>query len=117
MEKREFNSIVLQHFEEIKEKYEFDKKNIWDDEEIGSTILIEDDLMPFIYDHIENERIMNRLSELLEELLSLKDNFCEEVLYCSFFEKIRYEKTEEKFIRYFRENTKEFYDQLRFEAL
>lgn len=114
MEKREFNSIVLQHFEEIEEKYEADKKNIWDDEEIGPTILIEDDLMPFIYDHIEDERIMNRLSDLLEVLLSEKDDFCEEVLYCSFFEKIYYEKTEEKFVPYFREKTKEFHEQLMF---
>ena len=89
-------------------KKEADKKNIWDDEDIRSTILIEDDLIPFIYDHIEDERFMNRLSDFLGELLSEKDSFCEEVLYCSFFEMIHFEKTEAKFVSYFKEKTKNF---------
>lgn len=114
MEKNEFNSIVLKHFDEIKKKYMFDKDNEWDGEEIGSTILIEDYLMPYVYTHLNDEQVMRKLSNLLEELLSLKDDFCEEVLYCSFFEKIHYEKTEKIFVAYFKKNTKEFFSQLKF---
>lgn len=114
MKASEFNSIVLKYFEEINKKYKFDKENEWDGDEIGSTIIIEDYLMPFIYDHLVDEKIMNRFSDLLEELLSLKDSFCEEVLYCSFFEKIHYENVESKFVPYFKKNTKEFFNQLRF---
>ncbi len=51
---------------------------------------------------------MNRLSDFLGELLSEKDSFCEEVLYCSFFEMIHFEKTEAKFVSYFKEKTKNF---------
>ncbi len=114
MKANEFNLIVLKHFDQIKGKYISNKENEWDGEEIGSTILIEDYLIPFIYEHLEDEKIMNKLSNLLEELLSIKDEFCEEVLYCSFFEKIHYENVESKFIPYFKENTKEFFKQLKF---
>ncbi len=114
MEASEFNSIVLKHFDEIKEKYVFDKKNEWDGEEIGSTILIEDYLMPFVYKHLEDENVMNKLSDLLEVFLSLKDDFCEEVLYCSFFEKIHYENVENKFVPYFKKNTMIFFKQLKY---
>lgn len=111
----EFNKIVLEHFKEIKNKYELDVKDEWDGEEIGSTILIEDYLLPFIYNHLEDSEVMNKLAKLLEELISLNDEFCEEVLYCSFFEKIYYDKLEYKFIPYFKKNTKSFYEHLSFD--
>ena len=114
MEKNKFNKIVLKYFEEIKYQYESDKKNIWDNEDIGSTIVMEDYLMPFIYEHLNDLEIMSRLSDMLEDFLSLHDDFCEEVLYCSFFEKIHYEKKEDNFIRYFKSKTKQFYDKLKF---
>lgn len=114
METSKFNKIVLSHFSEIKDKYDLDLLNEWDGEEIGSTILIEDYLMPFIYDHLEDKRIMDKLGVLLEELILLKDDFCDEVLYCSFFEKIHYEDTEYKFLPYFKENTKNFFNNLKF---
>ena len=47
--------IVLSHFNEIKNKYDLDVVNEWDGEEIGSTILIEDYLMLFIYNHLEDK--------------------------------------------------------------
>ena len=47
--------IVLSHFNEIKNKYDLDVVNEWDSEEIGSTILIEDYLMLFIYNHLEDK--------------------------------------------------------------
>ena len=114
MEKNKFNEIILKYFKEIKYQYENDKINIWDGEDVGSTIVIEDYLMPFIYKHLNNIEIMNRLSDMLEEFLSLHDDFSEEVLYCSFFEKIHYEKKEDKFIKYFKPKTKEFFDKLKF---
>ena len=114
MEISEFNAIVLKYFDEIKEGYIFDKENEWDGEEIGSTILIEDYLMPFVYSHLGDERIMAKLSDLLEDLLSLKDDFCEEVLYCSFFEKIHYENTESNFEPYFKKDTMDFFKKLTF---
>ena len=114
METSKFNKIVLSHFSEIKGKYDLDVLNEWDGEEIGSTILIEDYLMPFIYNHLEDKNIMNRLGVLLEKLISLKDDFCEEVLYCSFFEKIHYENIECKFVPFFKDNTKEFFYHLKF---
>lgn len=114
METSKFNKIVLSHFCEIKNKYDFDVVNEWDGEEIGSTILIEDYLMPFIYNHLEDKNIMNRLGVLLEKLISLKDDFCEEVLYCSFFEKIHYENIECKFVPFFKDNTKDFFCHLKF---
>ncbi len=114
MEKSKFNSIVLKYFNEIKEKYLFDVKNEWDGEEVGSTILIEDYLLPYVYEHLDDERAMSNLSDLLEELISFKDDYCEEILYCSFFEKIHYENLENKFVPYYKKNTKMFYNQLKF---
>ena len=55
METSKFNKIVLSHFSEIKDKYDLDVLNEWDGEEIGSTILIEDYLMLFIYNHLEDK--------------------------------------------------------------
>ncbi len=114
MKANEFNSIVIKYFDEIKDSYLSDKENICDGEEMGSTILIEDYLMPFIYEHLNDKSVMNRLSQLLEELISIKDDYCDEVLYCSFFEKIHYENMEDKFTPYFKENAVEFYKQLKF---
>ena len=114
MEKNKFNEIVLKYFKEIKNQYEHDKKNIWDNEDIGSTIVFEDYLMPYIYENINSTEVMDRLANLLEELLSYHDDFCKEVLYCSFFEKIHYENSEDKFIKYFKPKTREFYDKLKF---
>lgn len=48
MDKSEFNKLILNCFDEINEKYYSDLKNIWNKEEIGSTILIDDYLMPFL---------------------------------------------------------------------
>lgn len=114
MKANEFNSIVIKYFDEIKDSYLSDKENIWDGEEMGSTILIEDYLMPFIYEHLNDKSVMDRLSLLLEELISNKDDYCDEVLYCSFFEKMHYENMEDTFIPFFKENAIEFYKQLKF---
>lgn len=114
MEKNKFNSIVLNYFIEIKEKYLNDIEKEWEGEEIGSTILVEDYLLPFIYANLGNKDIMNRLSNMLEELISLEDEYCEEVLYCAFFEKIHYDNMEDKFILYYKDKTKQFFKTLRF---
>ncbi len=114
MDKREFNKLLLSYFDEINEKYSNDLENIWDGEEIGSTILIEDYLMPFIYEHLSDNKIMIKLSDCLEEIIMKNDEFCEEVLYCAFFEKIHYENTLKEFIPYFKTKTNEFYNKLRF---
>jgi hypothetical protein len=114
MEKNKFNSIVIEKFEDLKEKYLKDIEFEWDGEIMGSTILIEDYLLPYLYENINNEKIMSILSDFLEELISLKDDFCEEVLYSSFFEKIHFDNMEEKFIKYFKAETKAFFNKLKF---
>lgn len=114
MEKSKFNSIILKYFIEIKDKYLLDVKDEWDGEEIGSTILIEDYLLPYIYNHISENEIMDKLSDLLEYLISLNDEYCEDVLYCSFFEKIHYDNIEDKFVPFYKEKTKKFFSELKF---
>ena len=114
MERNKFNSIIIEYFNEIEDKYLADIKNDWDGEEIGSTILIEDYLLPFIYDNLENDIVMNKLGLMLEEILMLNDDYCEEVLYSSFFEKIHYDHLENKFINFFKDKTREFYKSLKF---
>lgn len=114
MENIDFNKIILNYFNEIKEKYIQDIEKIWNDEEMGSTILIEDYLMPYIYKNLNNNKVMTKLSNCLEEILMKNDEFCEEVLYCAFFEKIHYDGVEDKFIKYYKTQTKEFYSKLKF---
>lgn len=114
MEKNEFNSIVLRYFDSLKNAYYHDVEIEWDGEAIGSTILIEDYLMPYIYTNIDNVTLIENLSCMLEEILSYDDEYCEEVLYSSFFEKIHYDNFEEKFTKFYKEKTKKFFEKLVF---
>lgn len=114
MERNSFNSIVISYFDEIKDKYMNDVRNEWGGEEIGSTILIEDYLLPYVYDNLDDLNVMNKLSNLLEKLISLNDDYCEEVLYSSFFEKIHYDDVEDRFLDYYKAKTREFYYKLKY---
>jgi uncharacterized membrane protein YheB (UPF0754 family) len=114
MERNKFNNLVINYFNEIKDKYLTDVKEEWDGEEIGSTILIEDYLLPFIYKNINDTKVMNRLSIMLEDLISLNDEYCEDVLYSSFFEKIHYDNMSDKFVQYYKEKTLDFFNKLKF---
>jgi hypothetical protein len=114
MENKIFNSILINNFKELESKYIKEKQDFWDGEEIGSTIVIEDLLLPYIYENIENPVILERLANFLEEVLSLNDDFCEEVLYSSFFEKVHYDNKSDVISKCFKDKTTAFYNGLKF---
>lgn len=114
MENKELNLIVLKYFQNLKKQYSHDVEVEWDGEEMGSTILVEDYLVPFLYNNINNVNVMEALADMLEEILTYNDDYCEEVLYCAFFEKIHYDNMEEKFVCYYKENAMKFYKSISF---
>lgn len=48
MKNNEFNLIVLKYFGALKEKYNYATSTEWDGEIMGSTILLEDYLVPYL---------------------------------------------------------------------
>lgn len=114
MERNKFNEKVIECFSEIKDQYFKAINDEWDGEEMGSTILLEDYLIPYLYKNIDNKNLMNKLSNFLEDIICLNDEYCNEVLYSSFFEKIHYDNLISKFIDSFKEKTLDFYNNLKF---
>ena len=94
MEPKEFNEKLIQMVPEAKPGYE-DEKRIYDeDEEPGSTIIVEDVLMPLVYKALEDgdKNLLSEFRAWLEEVTSLKDEVCEEIVYICVFEQAFSEK-------------------------
>ena len=94
MENKEFNALLLDKTPEVRPIYEREVKDFWEGEEPGSTIVVEDYLMPLVYKALDedDERLLEEFRSWLEEVSSLGDDDCEEVIFVCIFEKAFYEK-------------------------
>lgn len=94
MEDKEFNEKLIQMVPEAKPGYEGEKRIYDEGEEPGSTIIVEDVLMPLVYKALEDgdENLLSEFRTWLEEVASLKDEVCEEIIYICVFEQAFSEK-------------------------
>lgn len=93
MGSKDFNKRLVEDIPEVRPAYRKEKKDFWKDEEPGSTIVVEDYLMPFVYSALEkkDDKLLGEFRDWLEGICSLQDEFCDEVIFVSIFEKAYYE--------------------------
>lgn len=94
MESKDFNEKLVNEIPEVRPIYEKEKTNFWEDEEPGSTIVVEDYLMPLVYSALEknDDKLLGEFKSWLEGICSLRDDFCDEVVFASVFEKAYYDE-------------------------
>lgn len=116
MEKNDFNSLVLKRVPAISDLYEKEKREVWDGEGPASTIVVEDILMPFVYEALEksDESTLHQFSSWLEEVLQTNDDYFLDVIYCGVFEKAYYEGKLPLLMPYFSDYVVEYLKQTPF---
>ncbi len=117
MEKKKFNERLIEAIPEAKDTYLKEKEDFWKDEEPGSTIVVEDYLMPVVYDALEKDdgKLLSRFGEWVEEMVSSEDGLATDVIFVCVFEKAFYEERIEGLKPYFGPKTLAWYAQTSFE--
>ena len=114
MTSKELNMKLIEYMPEIKERY-LDEVTWQEQDETGSHIVFGDVLVPYIFDKaVEDDfQSLKKIFEVLEKILSLGDDYANEVITLSVLESIFYKKTlHEKIIKYMGDNTKKTFKTL-----
>ncbi len=96
MTSKELNKKLLQAVPELKKT--FDEFTSWQEGiETGSHTVFENLVVPFAIDIIENEKdeVIKRLFNLIEGIITSKDEYAEEVVQLSFLEPLKAEHGDE----------------------
>lgn len=116
MTSKELNERLLQAVPELKES--FDEFTSWQEGlETGSHTVFENLVVPFSIDIIENEKddIIERLFKLIEEMVTSRDEYAEEVVQLSFLEPLKAEHDDEyAFSKIMLKETYSLFDSLEF---
>ena len=115
MENKEFNGRLVASIPEMAEPYK-EAKEWWDDEEPGTTIIVEDYLMPLVYKAIERQdkALLSSFATWLEGMVSLKDGIVDSTIYVGVFEKAFFEGKIEELKPYFLKETNKMYESISF---
>jgi hypothetical protein len=115
MENKEFNEKLVASIPEILKPYK-EAKEWWDDEEPGTTIVVEDYLMPLIYKAIErkDKALLSKFAIWLEDMVSLKDGVVDSTIYVGVFEKAFFEGKIDDLKPYFLKETNKMYESISF---
>ena len=91
-------------------------KECWDDEEPGTTIIVEDYLMPLVCKAIERKgkALLSKFAIWLEGMVSLKDGIVDSTIYVGVFEKAFFEGKIEDLKPYFLKETNKMYESISF---
>ncbi len=116
MENKEFNERLIEAMPEAKDTYLKEKKDFWEYEEPGSTIVVEDYLMPVVYDALDkgDGKLLSRFGNWVEEMVSSEDEIATNVIFVCIFEKAFYEERIEGLKPYFGPKTMEWYAETSF---
>ena len=115
MENKEFNEKLVAAIPEMLKPYK-EAKEWLDDEEPGTTIVVEDYLMPLIYKAIErkDKALLSKFATWLEDMVSLKDGILDSTIYVGVFEKAFFEGKVEDLKPYFLEETNKMCESISF---
>lgn len=111
MTSKELNEILLLTFPELKEK--FDEETSWQDGiDTGCFITFEDVFMPYVKEVVRNYDLnkINKVFDFIEYLSLIKDDYIENIVYVAILENIATFFDKEKYIQYFKDNTKKIFD-------
>ena len=112
MESKELNTLLLNKFPELKEKFE--EETSWQDGiETGSFIVFEDVFMPFLESNVElhNEEMVERIYSFIEELCDIKDEYVENILFVAILENLAGYVNPEPFIKPLKDKSKKIFDE------
>ena len=115
MENKEFNERLVASIPEMLKPYK-EAKEWWDDEEPGTTIIVEDYLMPLVYKAIErkDKALLSKFAMWLDGMVSLKDGIVDSIIYVGVFEKAFFEGKIEGLKPYFLKETNKMYESISF---
>ena len=111
MENKEFNGRLVASIPEMAEPYRL-AKEIWGEEEPGTTIIVEDYLMPLIYKALEkkDEKTLSKVALWLEDMASSDDEVAKAALFIGVFEHAYFDGKIEGLKPYFLKKTRKMYD-------
>ena len=114
-ENKEFNEKLVASIPEMAEPYRLAKET-WGEEEPGTTIIVEDYLMPLVYKAIErkDKASLSKFATWLEAMVSLKDGIVDSTIYVGVFEKAFFEGKIEGLKPYFLKETNKMYESISF---
>lgn len=91
MNKAKINEWIIQYIPDIKEAYEKEKREIWDGDEIGPSIVLEDLLMQPVFEDLKKNSITEFVIHVfrgIEDLVLLDDSNLNLYLNGAVFENI-----------------------------
>ena len=108
---KELNTLLLNKFPELKEKFE-EETSYQDGIETGSFIVFEDVFMPFLESNVElhNEEMVERIYSFIEELCDIKDEYVENILFVAILENLAGYVNSEPFIKPLKAKSKKIFD-------
>ena len=111
MENKEFNERLVASVPEMAEPYRL-AKEAWGEEEPGTTIIVEDYLMPLIYKALEkkDEKTLLKVALWLEDMASSNDEVAKAALFIGVFEHSYFDGKIEDLKPYFLKETRKMYD-------
>ena len=111
MTSKELNENLLLNFPELKEKFE-DETSWQEGFDTGSFVVFEDVFMPFVKDSKKNNKdIINRIFDYIEKLSLNNDEYAQNVLYVAILENIASFEDEQKYTKYFKNNTLKIFNE------
>ena len=115
MENKEFNERLVASIPEMLKPYK-EAKEWWGDEEPGTTIIVEDYLVPLVCKAIErkDKALLSKFAIWLEDMVSLKDGIVDSAIYVGVFEKAFFEGKIEDLKPYFLKETNKMYESISF---
>ncbi len=110
MTSKELNESLLNNFPEIQDKFN-EEASRQDGIETGSFIIFEDVFMPFVRNSVLNndKDTIYRIFNYIEYLSHVKDEYVENIFYVAILENFYSYSDINKFVIYFKENTKELF--------
>ena len=113
MESREFNTLLLKRFPEIKE--DFESYVIWQDGiDTGSFLVVEDVFNKLLWRSIENgeTELVNRIFSFAEAILNQGDEYACNVIVVGFLEAIKSDGRSDEIVPHLLPHSKKAYDSI-----
>ena len=111
MNSKDLNTMLLEKFPELKEKFE-EETNWQEGLETGSFIVFEDVFMPFLEANVEanNNEMIERIYSFIESLCDIDDEYAQNILYVAILENISSYTNSEIYSQYLKEKSMAIYN-------
>jgi hypothetical protein len=110
---KKYNELLLTKFPSLKDEFE-KYTSSQDGINTGSTLVYEDIFVPFVIKQLININIeeINKITELIDELLASKDEYANNIAYVAILESLKSDSNGKKIRNYLNKNSLKYYDEL-----